>query len=258
MDLNRDLQDKVTVVTGGSRGIGYAIVQALAPYGPKIVIANRSEAEGRVAAERINAAGGSAMPISTDVSNRASVIQLVQKTVAEFGRIDLLINNAGVGIRKPAIDYAEEEIDLIMDINLKGLFFCSQEVAKVMIGQGGGKMINMSSMAALFGLVNRAPYCGSKGGVSQLTRAFALEWARHGIQVNAIAPGIIATPLTTPYMEANPERVQNSLRKLPAGRFGEPADVVGAVLFLASGAADYITGQVIAIDGGYSLGCMDW
>ena len=258
MDWNRDLQGKVVVVTGGSRGIGYAIAQGLAAYGTKIIIANRGEAEGQAAAEAVNDSGGTAKAIVTDVSSRMSVLQLIQKTLDEFGRIDVLVNNAGTGIRKPAIDYSEEEIDLILDINFKGLYFCSQEAAKIMIGQGRGKIINLSSMGAFYALVDRAPYCGSKGGVSQLTRVFALEWARYGIQVNAIAPGIIETPLTAPYIENNPEKVQNSLRKLPAGRLGKPEDVVGTVLFLASSASDYITGQIIAIDGGYTLGCMDW
>ena len=258
MDWYRDLQDKVIVVTGGSRGIGYAIAKALAAYGTKIIIANRGETGGREAANRINDGGGSATAVPTDVTSRMSVMRLVQKTLDDFGRIDILVNNAGVGIRRPAIDYDEEDIDLIINTNLKGLHFCSQEVAKIMIGQGGGKMINVSSMGAFFALVDRAPYCGSKGGVSQLTRVFALEWARYGIQVNAIAPGIIETPLTAPYIENNPEKVQKSLRKLPAGRFGKPEDVVGTVLFLASSASDYITGQIIAIDGGYTLGCMDW
>jgi NAD(P)-dependent dehydrogenase (short-subunit alcohol dehydrogenase family) len=258
MTFKVDLSNKVAIVTGGSRGIGLTLAKGLARSGTPIVIVNRTPSAGEGAAQAIREAGGSAVSIPADVCQKESVERMVEKTLEHYGRIDILVNSAGVNVRKPATELTEEDVDMIFDTNLKGLFLCCQLVGKEMIRQRRGKIINISSMAATFGLVNRSPYTASKAGVSQLTKAFALEWAKYGVYVNAIAPGIIQTPLTEAYMKSDPERLERTLRKLPIGRFGKPEDLIGVTLFLASQASDYMTGQTLYIDGGYSLGCMDW
>lgn len=258
MVLKVDLSNKIAIVTGGSRGIGLTLAKGLANSGSQVVIVNRNPSDGEAAAQGIREAQGSAISIPADVSQKEAVQRMVQKTIEHYGRIDILVNSAGVNVRNPAIEMTEEDVDMIFDTNLKGLFFCCQLVGKEMIRQRRGKIINISSMAATFGLVNRSPYTASKAGVSQLTKALALEWAKYGVFVNAIAPGIIQTPLTEAYMRSDPERLERTLRKLPIGRFGKPEDLVGITLFLASEASNYMTGQTLYMDGGYSLGCMDW
>lgn len=258
MTFKVDLSNKVTIVTGGSRGIGLALAKGLANSGAPTVIVNRTPSAGEGAAQSIREAGGSAISIPADVRQKESVERMVEKTLAHYGRIDILVNSAGVNVRKPAIELTEEDVDMILDTNLKGLFLCCQLVGKEMIRQRSGKIINISSMAATFGMVNRAPYTASKAGVSQLTRAFALEWAKYGVSVNAIGPGIVQTPLTEAYMKSDPDRLERVLRKLPIGRFEKPEDLIGVTLFLASQASDYMIGQTLYVDGGYSLGCMDW
>jgi gluconate 5-dehydrogenase len=258
MNLFSDLVDKVTIVTGGSQGIGFALARGLAKYGCKIIIFNRKTPKGEAAAQSIREGGGSAVHITGDVSQKKSIEEMVEKTLRQQGRIDILVNNAGVNVRKPAVEVSEEDWDTIFSTNLQGLFLCSQIVGRQMILQKGGKIVNVASMGSTFGLVNRAPYCASKAGVAQLTKALALEWAKYHVYVNAIAPGIIQTPLTEAYMQSHPERLGTTLRKLPLGYIGKPENLVGATLFLASTASDYITGQTLYIDGGYSLGCMDW
>jgi len=258
MNFFSDLVEKVAIVTGGNQGIGFALALGLAKCGVKVVIANRRAANGESAAQAIRKAGGSATSIPTDVSQKKSVERMVEKVLQDFGRIDILVNNAGVNVREPALEIKEENLDLIFNTNLKGLFFCCQVVGHQMIQQRRGKIVNVSSLSATFGMLNRSPYCGSKAGVSQLTKALALEWAKHGVYVNAIGPGIIQTPLTEAYMKSDLKRMERVLQKVPLGRIGKPEDLVGVTLFLASGASDYMTGQTLYIDGGYSLGCMDW
>ena len=257
-NLFSDLKDKIAVVTGGSRGIGYALAQGLATYGVKVVIVNRRPSEGEAAARSIKDSGGMAISIPADVSQKNSVREMVRKVLDRFERIDVLVNSAGINVRKPAIEITEEDFDTVLDTNLKGIFFCCQAVGRQMIQQKKGKIINVSSLAAIMGYMIRAPYCASKAGVSQLTRALALEWARYGVYVNAIGPGIIQTPLVETYMRSDPERLERTKRKIPLGRFGKPEDLVGITLFLASETSDYMTGQTLYLDGGYFLGCMDW
>jgi NAD(P)-dependent dehydrogenase (short-subunit alcohol dehydrogenase family) len=258
MNLHCDLSGKTSIVTGGNQGIGFALAEGLVRCGSGVVIVNRRAAEGEKAAQRLRDAGGSAISISADVSKKDSVVEMVSKVLEHYDRIDVLVNNAGVNVRKSAIEISEEDFNKILDTNLKGFFFCCQVVAQHMIKQGKGKIINVSSMAARFAFLNRAPYSATKAGVSQLTRTLALEWARFGLTVNAIAPGIVQTPLTAAYMQSDPERCQKVLAKVPLGRFSKPEDLMGVTLFLASDGSDYLTGQTLLVDGGFSLGDMDW
>lgn len=258
MKLYFDLSGKVVIVTGGSQGIGLTLAKTLAKAGAQIVIVNRRPSEGEAAAKGIREAGGSAISIPADVSKKKSVEEMVEKTLERYGRIDALVNCAGVIVRKSAIETTERDWDWTMDINLKGLFLCCQAIGKQMIQQKRGKIINISSVAASFGLMNRAPYCASKAGVAQLTRALALEWAKYGICINAIGPGIIRTSLSDAYIKSDQERCEKMIQKIPLGRFGKPEDLAGITLFLASDASDYLTGQTLYVDGGYTVGCMDW
>lgn len=258
MDLFSDLSGKTSIVTGGNQGIGLALAEGLAKYGSKVVIVNRRAEEGEKAAQHIRNTGGSAISIPADVSKRESVVEMVERIIDHHGQLDVLVNNAGVNIRKPAADMSEEELDTMLDINLKGLFFCCQAAAKYMIKQGRGKIINVSSITYTYAFLNRAPYSATKAGVSQLTKTLALEWAKFGLTVNAIGPGIVQTPLTEVYIKSDPERTDRVRGMIPMGRFSKPEDLVGVTLFLASGASDYLTGQTIIVDGGFTLGNMDW
>ena len=258
MNTYLNLNEKVSIVTGGSRSIGLAMAKRLANAGSDIVIVNRNASEGDEAVQDIRKNGGSAISISADVSKKDSVEGMIKKTIEHYGRIDVLVNCAGVIVRKPAIETTEVDWDWTLSVNLKGLFFCCLAAGKQMIQQKKGKIINISSVAATFGLMNRAPYCASKAGVTQLTRALALEWAKYGICVNAIAPGIIRTSINEAYIKGDPERQKKMIQKIPLGRFGKPEDLEGITLFLASDASNYFTGQTLYVDGGYTIGCMDW
>ncbi len=253
-----DLRGQVAIVTGGNQGIGLTLAKALAGVGAQVVIVNRRTPEGEAAAQTIQEEGGSAIAIPADISQKKSVEEMVGKTLNLYGKIDILVNNAGVIVRKPAEETEEKDWDSTMAINLKGLFFCCQAVGKQMMKQKKGKIINLSSVAATFGLKNRASYNASKAGVSQLTKSLALEWAKYGICVNAIGPGIIRTALNEAYIESDPIKKQKMIQKIPLERFGKPEDLSGIVVFLASPASDYLTGQTIYVDGGYAIGCLDW
>jgi NAD(P)-dependent dehydrogenase (short-subunit alcohol dehydrogenase family) len=258
MNTYFNLNKKVSIVTGGSRSIGLAMAKRLANAGSDIVIVNRNASEGDEAVQDIRKNGGSAISISADVSKKDSVEGMIKKTLEHYGRIDVLVNCAGVIVRKPAIETTEGDWDWTLSVNLRGLFFCCLAAGKQMIQQKKGKIINISSVAATFGLMNRAPYCASKAGVTQLTRALALEWAKYGICVNAIAPGIIRTSINEAYIKCDQERQAKMIQKIPLGRFGKPEDLEGITLFLASDASNYFTGQTLYVDGGYTIGCMDW
>lgn len=244
-----DLTDKVTVVTGGSRGIGRKIVELYAQHGATVVIASRTLQDCEKAAEEVKQQGGNAVAIQCDVANLDDIRKLIGTAQDKFGRLDILVNNAGISITKPSLEVTQEDWDVQFDINIRGLFFACQEAAKVMIGQGKGKMINISSIGGIKTFKRIAPYGASKAGVIHLTKSLASEWARYGILVNGIAPGLISTDINTE--EINDERLLNKmLSMIPLRHLGQPMDIAVAALYLASDASNFMTGQTISIDGG--------
>ena len=248
-----DLKGKVAIVTGGNRGIGYAIAGGLAGEGAAVVIANRNGETGQQAAEAIRGNGFTAASVATDVSKKSSVETLVATVMKDFNRIDILVNSAGVIDRGPVEDFTEAQYDYIMDINLKGLFFCCQLIGKEMIKQSNGKIVNISSNVSEVIQAGRVIYAASKAGVSHLTRGLALEWAKFNINVNAIGPGPTITELNKKYFEENPADLQERIDSIPMARVGDPLDLVGAAIFLSSDASNYITGQTLLVDGGSTL-----
>ena len=246
-----DLSEKIAVVTGAGRGLGHDISLALARYGAHVVACSRTESELETVAEKIKAMGRQAIPVPMDVSDIRSIRPMVDRAVEAFGRIDILVNNAGINRPQRAEDVTEDNWDQVMSTNLKGLFFCAQAVGRVMISQKKGKIINISSDAGTVGIPGRAAYCASKGGVNLVTKVLAIEWAQHHINVNAIAPAFIETPLTEPMLK-DPALKKYVLENTPLGRVGKPKDVSSAAVFLASEASDYITGHILLIDGGWT------
>lgn len=252
MDLF-DLSDKTAVVTGGNSGIGYAIAEGLARHGARVVIVNRREAHGSMAAERIVAQGFAAEAIPADVSRAESVARVVASVIERHGAIDILVNSAAVIVRKPAEELTEDEWDLVMNVNLRGAFLCCRDVGRHMISRQQGKIINVSSNVSEVVQSLRSVYCVSKAGLSHLTRALALEWAPHHVTVNAIGPGPTMTELNRRYFEEHPDDLRQRIGTIPMARIGAPWDHVGAAIFLASAASDYVTGQTLIVDGGLNL-----
>lgn len=254
------LDGKVALVTGASRGIGKAIALGLAGAGAEVVLAGREASTLSAVADEIrNGSGGKTHVLPFDVAQVEQIAPAVSRVIEEAGKIDILVNNAGGNVRKESIDYTPADWDSVLDTNLKGAFFLAQSVAKQMIEQGGGKILNITSMTAFLGLPTVPAYSATKAALQQLTKLLAVEWADHNIQVNGIAPGWISTELTAPLKE-NPDfrpRYEWVLSRTPAGRFGEPDELAGAAVFLCSPAADFITGQIIAVDGGILAGS-DW
>lgn len=248
-----DLSERIAIVTGGNQGIGFAIARGLAAAGATVVIANRRAAEGQSATESLKKEGLSVVAIPTDVSNKSSVTALVSKVVNDFGKIDILVNNAAVILRKPIEEITEEDWDNIMATNLKGLFFCCQLVGREMIGRKKGKIINISSVLSQIVQPGRGVYATAKAGVSHLTRALALEWGKYNITVNAIGPGLTITDINKKYFEEHPEDLKRTIESIPRGREGYPSDYAGAAVFLASDASDFVTGQTLLVDGGMAL-----
>ncbi len=248
MTISFDLTGKAALVTGANTGIGQAIAVALAQAGADVALAGRSEPDETL--RLIEAAGRKAASISADLSSIEPVRRVVDETVAALGRIDILVNNAGIIRRADLESFSEEDWDEVVDTNLKTLFFLSQAAARAMIGQGSGKIINIASLLSFQGGVRVPSYAAAKSGVAGVTRAMANELAAKGVQVNAIAPGYIATN-NTAALQADETRNRQILERIPTGRWGDPADIAGAAVFLASSAADYVTGQVLAVDGGW-------
>jgi NAD(P)-dependent dehydrogenase (short-subunit alcohol dehydrogenase family) len=247
-----DLTGTKAIVTGAGRGIGRGWALALAEHGADVALLSRTESELQEAAREIAALGRRAVAIAADVTHLTSVRTAVDRAAQELGSVDILVNSAGVNRPQPAEEVTEENWDFIMDVNLKGLFFCCQAVGRHMIAKGGGgKIINVSSQSGMVGLRKRAAYCASKGGVNLLTQTLAIEWARHAICVNAICPTFIETPMTAGFLN-EPAFREYALSGIPLGRFGQVDDVVGSVVFLASGAADLITGAILPVDGGWT------
>lgn len=246
------LKNKTVIVTGASQGIGESIAFGMAEAGANVVLAARNIDKLTTVATKIEATGAKCIKVKTDVQKRQDIEAMVQAAVAEFGTVDCLVNNAGVNLVKPALEITEEEWDEVLDTNLKGYFMCSQAVGRVMIENGGGSIINNASVFGLRGFPNLAAYISSKGGVVQLTRGLAVEWARQGVRVNCIAPGYTLTDMTKRDIESNPAILQYNLRKIPMKRGGEPREISDVMVFVASDAASYLTGQIIAVDGGWT------
>ncbi len=242
---------KVAIVTGATRGIGQAIAQAYAAAGIKVAVVSRSAADCEQAAQSINETGGDAMAASCDVTQVAAFRNVVEQVVEHWGRLDIMVNNAGTAITCKAIDLSEAEWDRVVDLDLKSVFFCAQSAARLMIPQQSGKIINVASILGLVGANGLIPYCAAKGGVVNLSRALASEWARYGIQVNSLCPGYVITDINRDKL--SDEKTQAALlAKTPAGRLGQVGDMTGAALFLASSASDYMTGQSLTVDGGWT------
>jgi NAD(P)-dependent dehydrogenase (short-subunit alcohol dehydrogenase family) len=248
-----DLCGKVAIVTGSSRGIGFTIAEGIASAGATVVIADILAEKGEEAARRFQEKGLKAKSISVDVTKRDSVQKLVSQTLKEFGEIDILINCAGIILRKPIEEVTDEEWNSLMDVNLRGVFLCSQIVGLEMIKRREGKIINISSNISQVLQPHRGVYAITKAGVSHLTRVMALEWASYHINVNAIAPAPTMTGLNKKFFEDHPEDLKERIRSIPLGRLGDPKDYVGMAIFLASKASDFVTGQTIFVDGGSNL-----
>lgn len=245
------LANQVALVTGASQGIGYGLAQALAHAGAAVAVAARSVADlDRLVAE-IRAEGGQAQAFPLDVRDVSQIQACVGAVAATFGRLDILVTNAGLGANHPALDVTEADWDAMLAVNLKGLFFCCQAAGRLMLAQGAGRIINMSSQASVVGIRDHAVYCASKGGVNQLTRVLALEWSARGVTVNAVAPTFIYTPGTAERLDT-PIYRQGVLDRLPIGRVGTIADVAAAVIYLASPAGAMVTGSVLMVDGGWT------
>lgn len=243
-----DLSGKTALVTGANTGIGQAIAVALSKAGADVAVAGRSAPTETLAL--IEANGRKAVNITADLSSLEPVARVVDETQAAFGRLDILVNNAGIIRRNDSVDFTEEDWDAVIDTNLKTLFFLSQAAAEGMISQGSGKIINIASMLTFQGGIRVPSYTASKSGVGGLTKAMANEWAAKGINVNAIAPGYIETN-NTAALQADENRNRQIVERIPAGRWGKAEDIGGAAVFLASSAADYVNGHILAVDGGW-------
>ncbi len=241
------LENQVALVTGGARGIGRAICEALTAAGAHVIVSDINLAAAQATAEDLSSKGPGAIAVDADVSNSESVEAMMKEALAQFGRIDILVNNAGITRDGLLMRMKEEDWDLVMSINLKGVFLCTKAIMRNMMKQRSGRIINISSVVGVMGNAGQANYSASKAGVIGFTKSCAKEMAPRGINVNAVAPGFIATDMTD---KLSDEVKAEFLRNIPLGRAGTAEDVAQVVLFLASPAADYVTGQVIHIDGG--------
>ncbi len=244
------LAGKVSIVTGGSRGLGRAIALALSEAGSCVVVCSRNLDANRETAGHIESKGGSAKACRVDVADASSVSDMIETVLDEFGRIDILVNNAGTTADNLLLRMKESEWDAVMDTNLKGAFNCTKAVSRTMIKQRSGKIINITSVVGMVGNPGQANYCASKAGIIGFTKSVARELASRNITVNCVAPGLMRTDMT----DALPDKAkEQALTLIPLGRMGEPEEVAKTVVFLASSAADYITGEVIRVDGGVAM-----
>ncbi len=254
MDKNLfDLTGKTAIVTGASRGLGQYMGRALAQAGADLVITSRDRDRLKGFQEEIESIGRKAVAVKLDVREYDSIQRAVEEAFAAYGRIDILVNNAGCNVRKPAIDVTWDDWNLVLDTNLRGPFFVAQAVAKKMIPQRYGRIINIGSVTCVAGYAGLAPYCASRGGIRQLTMSLADDWGASGITVNCLAPGWFKTAQNAVLYESA-EWVEYICDRIPLKRPGQPRDLDGAVVFLASDASEYITGQTLLVDGGISTG----
>lgn len=248
-----ELKDKVVVITGARRGMGRAHALKLAKAGAKVVVSDISLEDCQKVVDEIKKADGKAIAVKCDVTKKEEVDEMVRKTVEEFGKVDILVNNAGIVHFKPFLELTEEDWDRTLDINLRGYFLCAQACAKEMVKQKSGVIVNIASVAmgqTGIGFPAIVHYCASKGGIAAMTEALAVELAVHNIRVNAIAPGMIDTPMIEATKQ-DPKMMEATLARVPLGRVGKPEEVSNLVLFLASDASSYMTGSVVVIDGGW-------
>ncbi len=250
-----DLTGQVAIVTGTSRGLGQYFARALARAGADLVLTSRRRETLAPFEEEIRAMGRRTLAVPLDVRDQASIVNMVNEAEAAFGQIQILVNNAGCNVRKPALDVTWDDWNLILDTNLRGSFFVAQAVARGMISHGYGRIINIGSVTSVFGYAGLAPYGASRGGVRQLTMSLADDWGKHGITVNCLAPGWFRTEQNK-VMYQDQEWVEYLTERIPVKRPGQPNDLDGAVVFLAAEASRYVTGQTLLIDGGISTGAM--
>lgn len=248
-----DLSGKVAVVTGTSRGLGQYFGRALAQAGADLVITSRDVSRLSEFREEIEALGRRALPVKLDVLNESDIENMVRQAIAEYGKIDILVNNAGLNIRRPAAKVTWQDWDTVLNTNLKGTFFVAQAVGKEMIERRYGRIINIGSCTCVFGMEGIGPYCASRGGVLQMSRSLAAEWGRHGVTVNVLAPGWFKTAQNKVLYDNKPW-LEYITDRIPLGRPGQPSDLDGTVIFLASDASAYITGQILLVDGGFTTG----
>jgi NAD(P)-dependent dehydrogenase (short-subunit alcohol dehydrogenase family) len=246
------LKGKTAIVVGGSKGIGKGMATGLAQAGAAVVLNSRNQTELDAAAEEIaKKTGAKAIGIAGDVTSLETINTLVKRVADEFGHIDILVNAAGVNVRKSCLDFEEEDWDRVQNVQLKAAFFMCQAVAKHMVENGiRGKLINTASISSVIALRNMISYCAAKGGLVQMTKALALELAPYGICANTIAPGYTSTEMTKPLF-SNPAKVAEMMSRIPQKRFGEVHDYAGIAVYLASSASDYMTGQLVIVDGGW-------
>lgn len=244
------LRGNVALVTGASRGLGQGMALALAEAGADVALVARTMPSLEETAEKVRQAGSKALVVQADLSLSGEAARVVDETVNQFGRLDILLNAAGTQVRKPIPEMTEQDYDYLMTVNLKSMYFLNQAASKEMAKNNRGKIINIASLTSFIGISNISIYGTSKGGVASMTRQFAVELAKQNIQVNAISPGYFLTELTAALF-ADPERAKWVLGKIPMGRTGSPEDLAGAVVFLSSRASDYVTGQILSVDGGW-------
>ena len=247
-----DLSGQVAIVTGAARGLGRALAVGLAAAGAKVALADILDLSHTLA--QIEDTGGEAIAVPTDVRDKAQVENLVAETLERFGTVDILVNNAGINLIRPTLETTEEEWDLVLDLNLKGVFLCCQAAGRVMLEKGAGAIVNVGSINSEFVFPNSAAYNVSKAGVLLLTKTLAHEWGPHGVRVNAICPGFMETPMLAEIQRGKEELAESRRGRIPLRRFAAPEDLVGAVIFLASPAATYVTGHALYVDGGWTLG----
>jgi len=248
-----NLSGKVAIVTGTSRGLGQYFARALAKAGADLVITSRELSRLTKFKQEIESLGRKALAVQLDVLSQDDIENMVRTTIKEYGKIDILVNNAGLNIRKPTTEVTQQDWDTVLDTNLKGSFFCAQAVAKEMIKRNYGRIINVGSCTCVFGMEGITAYTASRGAILSMTRSLAAEWGKFGITVNVLAPGWFKTAQNAVLYE-NKEWVDYITNRIPLNRPGQPNDLDGTVVFLASGACEYITGQIILVDGGFTTG----